>query len=267
MNEGTSSLSGRTALITGSTGTGMGRSIALRLAKEGANVVLNYGTHRNYKTHAGGPDAQARAEEVAAHVRRLGGNALIVPGDTREEEANRRMVEAAEKAFGGVDILVLAAGGEWKPRKLEEVTLAHWRDVIAAEVDAMFLALKYVLPGMRERRWGRIVAFSMNGAMTRKTLDATAADYTIGKTARTWLSLAVGHDEFAHGITVNVIEPGPVAHMSLAAALAAVEGTDDAWAKREKPLAHDAAELVAFLCSEAGRFVSQSLIRYPTDGW
>jgi len=254
-------LKGRTALITGSTGTGMGRSIAFRLAAEGANIILNYGTHGIEEEHA------ARAEEVTLHVRRLGGQAIIVPGDTRDEATAIRMVEEADHAFGGVDILVLNAGGEWKPRPLVEITAEHWRSVVAAEIDAMFFALKYVLPGMRRRRWGRIITLSMNGAMTRKTFAETGIDYTTGKTARTWLSLALGNDEYRSGITVNVIEPGPIRHMELAAALAAVEAADDAWARRDAPVAHDAAELVAFLCSEAGRFVSESIIRYPTDGW
>ena len=255
------SLSNRTALITGSTGTGMGRSIALRLAKDGASIVLNYGTH------AAGENAAHQAEEVATQVRRLGGRALIVPGDTRKEEVAQQMVAAAEREFGGVDILVINAGGEWHVQNLEATTLAHWRMVLEAELDGMFLALKYVLPGMRQHKWGRIITLSMNGAMTRKTLAGIGVDYTVGKTGRTWLSLALGHDEYENGITVNVIEPGPIEHMKLDEALAAVEGTDEAWAKRTRPVAHDAAELVAFLCSEAGRFISQSLIRYPTDGW
>ena len=260
-------LKGRTALITGSTSTGIGRSIALCLAREGANIVLNYGTHKDFSTHDGGADAETRANEVAAQIRRLGGQAIVAPADTRSEEETRRMVAAAQKAFGAIDILVLAAGGKWKPQPLESVTLDHWRDVMAAETDSIFLAYKHILPGMRARKWGRIIVLSMNGAMTRKTLDKTAADYTIGKTARTWLSLAVGHDEFDNGITVNIVEPGPVAHMDLKDALAAVEKTNDTWDHRAKPVAHDVGELAAFLCSEAGRFVSQSLIRYPTDGW
>jgi len=261
MNANDRALAGRTALITGSTGTGMGRSIALRLASEGANIVLNYGTHD------AGSEAAHRAEVVASQLRRLGGRAAIVPGDTRSEKVAQEMVAVAEREFGGVDILVLNAGGKWHPQKLEQITIEHWRAVIEAELDAMFLALKYVLPGMRARKWGRIITFNMNGAMTRKTLADSGVDYTLGKTGRTWLSLAVGHDEYANGITVNVIEPGPVEHMKLDDAVAAVEGAGEAWLKRAKPVAHDAAELVAFLCSEAGRFVSQSLIRYPTDGW
>ena len=262
------SLAGRTALITGSTSTGMGRSVALRLAKERANIVLNYGTHLDHATHAAGPDAEKRAEEVAAYVRRLGGQALIVPGDTRKDEDNRRMVEEAEKAFGGVDILVLAAGGVWRPQKLEDVTPEHFRDVIEAEIDSMFHALKYVLPRMRERKWGRIITFSMNGAVTRRTCESTAIDYIIGKNARTWMALAVGNDEYDNGITINAIEPGPVGHIKdIQDAVDPIEGKTDAWVKREKPNAQDGAEAVAFLCSEAGRFISQTLIRFPTDHW
>ena len=262
------SLAGRTALITGSTSTGMGRSVALRLAKDGVNIILNYGTHLNYESHDGGSDASARAEIVANHVRRLGGQAIVVPGDTRKDKDNREMVETAEEAFGGVDILVLAAGGVWKPQKLEDVTPEHFRDVIEAEIDSMFHALKYVLPGMRARRWGRIITFSMNGAVTRRTCEDTAMDYIIGKNARTWMALAVGNDEYDNGITINAIEPGPVAHIKdIQDAVDPIEGRIEKWVKREKPDAHDGAEAVAFLCSEAGRFISQTLIRFPTDHW
>lgn len=254
-------LAGRTALITGSTGTGIGRSVAFRLAREGANIVLNYGTHSS------GDQAAHEAQEVAHQVQRLGGRALIVPGDTRREEVAQELVAGAEREFGAVDILVINAGGRWHVQRLEDLTLEHWRSVLEAELDAMFLALKYVLPGMRKRKWGRVITLSMNGAMTRKTLADVGVDYTLGKTGRTWLSLAAGHDEYDNGITVNVIEPGPVGHMKLAEAVAAAEGTDAAWRERAKPVAHDVAELVAFLCSESGRFISQSLIRYPTDGW
>lgn len=254
-------LAGRTALITGSTGSGMGRSIAFRLAQEGANIILNYGTHST------GDEAAHQAQEVAQHVRRLGGKAIIMPGDTRTEAVAQETLAVADREFGGIDILVINAGGSWQVQKMETLTLEHWQSVLQAELDAMFLAVKYALPGMRARKWGRIVTLSMNGAMTRKTLTDIGIDYTLGKTGRTWLSLALGHDEFQNGITVNVIEPGPVAHMTLDDALAAVERRDDRWLKRSKPIVHDVAQLVAFLCSEAGRFISQSVIRYPTDGW
>ena len=254
-------LKGKTALITGSTGSGMGRSIAFRLAREGANIVLNYGTHDL------SPESAERAKVVADHVRRLGGQAVIVPGDTRSEETMVKCMEEAEKAFGGVDILVVNAGGHWNTKTFEELTLEEWRSCTEAELDGMFLALKYALPGMRKRKYGRIIVMSMNGAVTRKTLEKTGIDYTAAKSARTWISLAVGHDEWDNNITVNVLEIGPMQHMSLEDALDAVEGTGEKWAAREKPLVHDAAEFAAYACSEAGRFISQSLIRFPSDGW
>ena len=262
------SLVGKTALITGSTSTGMGRSSALRLAKEGANIVLNYGTHRNYDNHHAGADARARAELVAEQVRELGGTPLIVEADTRSEEDTVRMVEESRNAFGSIDILILAAGGSWTPQPLESVSYEHWRDVMEAEVDAQWLALKYVLPIMREQKWGRIITFSMNGAVTRKTTADTAVDYIIGKNARTWMALAVGNDEYDNGITFNVIEPGPVAHFpEIKDAVAPILGDTAKWETRTKPDAQDGAEAIAYLCSEAGRFVSQTIIRFPTDHW
>ena len=255
------SLSGKTALITGSTGHGMGRSIAFKFATLGANIVLNYGTHKVDE------EARKRAEEVAGHVERLGGKALIVPGDTRREETAVEMVKRAEETFGGIDILVVNAGGVWNSLSFQEMSLEQWRSCVEAELDGMFLALKHVLPGMRERKFGRIMVMSMNGAVTRRTLENTGIDYTAAKTARTWLSLAVGHDEWDNGITVNVFEIGPMQHMKLPDALSAVETPEQDWVNRTKPAVHDAAEMAAFLCSEAGRFISQSLIRYPSDGW
>lgn len=262
------SLKGRTAIITGSTSTGMGRSTALRLAKEGANIVLNYGTHRDYSSHVAGTDARARAEVVAEQVRKLGGQVIINESDTRSEADTVRMVEETMEAFGSIDILVLAAGGSWSPRDLEKITHEHWRDVIEAEIDAQWLALKYILPIMRKQKWGRIVTFSMNGAVTRKTTKDTAIDYIIGKNARTWMALAVGNDEFDNGITFNIIEPGPVDHIKdMDDAVAPINGDTAKWEQRTKPNAHDGAEAIAYLCSEAGRFVSQSIIRFPTDHW
>lgn len=262
------SLKGRTAVVTGSTSTGMGRSSALRLAREGASIVLNYGTHRNSDDHHAGSDSRKRAEDVAEHVRELGGEAIVVKADTRSEEDTIRMVSESMKAFGSIDILVCAAGGSWTPQDIEKVTYEHWRNVIEAEIDAQWLALKYILPIMREQKWGRIITFSMNGAMTRKTTDKTAIDYIIGKNARTWMAMAVGNDEYDNGITFNVIEPGPVEHIkNIDDAVAPIIGDTTEWERRDKPNAQDGAEAIAYLCSEAGRFVSQSVIRFPTDHW
>ena len=107
-----------------------------RLAREGASIVLNYGTHRNSDDHYAGSDSRKRAEDVAKHVRKLGGEAIVVKADTRSEEDTIRMVSESMKAIGSIDILVCAAGGSWTPQDIEKVTYEHWRDVIEAEIDA-----------------------------------------------------------------------------------------------------------------------------------
>lgn len=247
----------RTALITGSCGEGMGRSTAFRLAREGMNIVLNYGTHRR------GQEVQADAARIADAVRELGGRAIVQPADTTDEGQVVAMVEAAQKAFGGIDILVNNAGGEWDVRDYAEIELEHWRSVLSAEIDGAFLTMKHVVPGMRVRGWGRIVHIGLDGALQSRNVRNVAPDYALGKAARAWMAAALGSQEFGKGITVNCIAPGPTAHMSFEGALQAARGDHSAWQERERVTCHDIAEAVAFLCSEAGRMISGSTICFP----
>jgi 3-oxoacyl-[acyl-carrier protein] reductase len=248
-------LAGRTALITGSCGEGMGRSIALRLARDGANVVLNYGTHRR------GPEMEAHAEQVAEAVASLAGRAIIHEANTTLEAEVVAMVKAAEKAFGAVDILVNNAGGDWQIQDYTKIPLDHWRSVLAAEIDGAFLLMKHVVPGMRERHWGRVIHLSMERSLQFGSMKGVAPDYCLGKAVRAWMTNAFGHDELAHGITMNCLEPGIIGHLGFDEALAMARGDAEAWPQRTGPTPHDAAEIVAFLCSETGRFVTASEIR------
>ncbi|MFC1716414.1 SDR family NAD(P)-dependent oxidoreductase [Candidatus Poribacteria bacterium] len=252
-------LNGRTALITGSCGEGMGRSTALRLAREGANIILNYGTHRR------GEEIHGHAEKVAEAVRELGGNAIIHPADTTDEQQVKAMVDAACSEFGSVDILVNNAGGDWNTRDYTEIPLDHWKSVLSAEIDGAFLTMKYVVPGMRKCQWGRIVHIGMSGTMGQEGTAGMAPDYCLGKAVRGWMTRAFGLQEFSSGITVNCIEPGPTAHMTFEDALKAASGDYSTWKQREGTTCHDIAEIIAFLCSEAGRLVSGSMIRLPMD--
>jgi NAD(P)-dependent dehydrogenase (short-subunit alcohol dehydrogenase family) len=248
-------LEGRTALVTGSCGEGMGRSIALRLAREGANLVLNYGTARRTKAQA--KQAAGRAERVTAAVGELGGRAIVQPADTRDEEQVRAMVRAGEKEFGAVDILVANAGGDWKTRDYTGVPLDEWRAVVQAEIDGAFLAMKHCAPGMRKRKWGRIVLLGMSQSLHMTLNPWVAPDYCLGKAARAWMAEALWAGEFKHGVTVNCVEPGHIEHASMEEAVAAARELP----AREAARPCDVAEVVAFLCSEAGRFVTGSLIR------
>jgi 3-oxoacyl-[acyl-carrier protein] reductase len=250
-------LTGKTALITGSCGEGMGRSTALRLAREGANIVLNYGTHRCSE------EIQNHAEKIAETIRELGGQAIIQPANTTDEQQVKAMIDAACREFGSVDILVNNAGGDWNTRDYTDIPLEHWRSVLSAEIDGAFLTMKYVVPDMRKRQWGRIVHIGMSGTLTMEGTAGLAPDYCLGKAVRGWMTRAFGLQEFGSGINVNCIEPGPTEHMTFEDALKAAKGDYSAWQQREGITCHDIAEIIAFICSEAGRFISGSMIRLP----
>lgn len=250
-------LSGRTALITGSCGVGMGRSIALRLGREGANVVLNYGTHSR------GTAIKKNANSIAAAVEQLGGRALVCRANTTNEKQVTEMVKSARAEFGDIDILINNAGAPWVVRDTTKIPIAEWKSVLASEIDGPFLLWKTLVPRMRKRGWGRIIHIGMNGALAMEHVGGIAPDYTLGKAARAWMTRAFGLQEFEYGITVNCIEPGVIANITESQAIQAARGDLKNWKKRNTATSHDAAELVAFLCSEAGRFVSGSVLRLP----
>jgi 3-oxoacyl-[acyl-carrier protein] reductase len=251
-------LKGRTALITGSTGSGIGRSTAFRLACEGANIILNYGTC--HRTNDELKDAERNANTVAKTVEEFGGKVLVVPADTRDPCQVHAMVDEGIKKFGAIDVLINNAGGGWVVQDITKITPNHWRSVLQSEIDGAFYCIKYVLPRMRERKWGRIINISIENALNWK--GYMAEDYALGKAARTWMARAWANEEIKHGITINAIEPGPIAHMTLEEAMDAIKN-GRAWQKRKKPVAQDVAELVAFLCTEKARFMSGGVFVFP----
>ena len=153
--------------------------------------------------------------------------------------------------------------------------------MLSAEIDGAFLTMKHIVPGMRKRKCGRIIHIGLDNALRMQNMAAVAPDYCLGKAVRAWMTTAFGLGEFKQGITVNCIEPGLTAHMSFPDALKAATNDSSkleitalepesgkrlwhgSWLKRTKPTCHDVAEIISFLCSEAGRFISGSTIRLP----
>ncbi len=132
-------LEGRVALVTGSTGEGMGRSVALTLAREGANVVLNHGTNRR--------TTPANNRRLVEAIERFGTRAIVVRANTANGDEVRKMFRRAEQEFGPVDILVNNAGGLWDPRQdLAKVEDRAWQGVLRAEIDGMFHTIRTALP-------------------------------------------------------------------------------------------------------------------------
>ena len=155
----------------------------------------------------------------------------------------------------------------------------EWRSTLAAEIDGAMLCMKYVLPEMRRRKWGRIVNMGLQGASQSRGAPAPA--YCLGKAARAWMTEVLADPHWGKGITVNCIELGYTAYLSLEDAVVLARGDDpeaevtalapetlkkmwtSAWGDHPKPTCFDIAEIVAFLCSDAGLFVTGSLIRMP----
>lgn len=247
-------LSGRTAIVTGSTGEGMGRQTAWTLAREGCNVVLNYGTYRR---------GDAAAQKAVKECEKLGGNAIAVRADTRKEADIARLVAAGEGEFGRIDIAVANGGGDLIERPLERLTQAEWHKVVDAELDGLLFLAKAVLPAMRKQGWGRIVSIGWDRAADAKALPY---DYAVGKAARDLLAQKLARAEAHNGVTVNTVAPGYTKYPS------ATQSKDyvrhgSAWAARKQAVNQDIAEAVLWLCREESRFVTGSRIEVAGNRW
>jgi 3-oxoacyl-[acyl-carrier protein] reductase len=183
-------LKGRVALVTGAS-RGIGRDIALALAAAGASVVVNYRV------------SAIKADEVAREIRGAGGTALPLQADVSDPAAASALVRQAEGQFGAVDIVVNNAGMiEKKP--LEDLSPADWERTIRVNLTSAFYVTQAALPGMRARRWGRIIMLSsvaaQNGGVVGPHYAASKAG--VFGLAHSYASLLA-----KEGITANTISP------------------------------------------------------------
>ena len=241
-------LKGKTALVTGST-SGIGLGVALCLARQGANVILN-----------GFGDAEGPKAEVAA----LGVKAGYHGADMSKPADIEAMMAYAEAEFGGVDILVNNAGIQ-HVAPVEDFPVERWDAVIAINLSSTFHTTRLALPSMKAKNWGRIINIaSVHGlvASTQKAAYVAAKHGVIGLTKVTALENATT------GVTCNAICPGwvltPLVQKQVDAR-AARDGVDNDEAVRrllgEKQPSlqfttpQELGELAVFLCSPAANNV------------
>jgi 3-oxoacyl-[acyl-carrier protein] reductase len=236
---------GRVAIVTGAAGSGMGRSIALTLAHNGVSVVVNYLT------------GAERAQAVVAAIEHCGVPALAVQADVFTREGCQSLVDATLARFGRVDICVVGPGGGWHPEPPEQVSTVGALEDLQHEVAPLLCLMPLVLPGMYERGWGRLVAIAMH-----PHLQSPAYAYNLGKAARIQALLLAEAPAWQHGVTVNVVAPGPVGPIPTLEAAIEQSEQGPAWQQRPKVSPQDVAEGVAFLCSEAGRFLTGNVLQY-----
>lgn len=182
---------GRTALVTGS-GRNLGKGIALAFAKAGANVVLN-----------GRNDVDA-LKAVAAEAESHGVKAHWVLGDISNPDDAQRIVAEALERFGSIDISVQNVG--LRPRQsFLEISVDDWRRVIDTSLSSAFYLARGVLPGMRDKRWGRIIHMSGRDGFF---VYANRAHNVTAKAGLHALAKAIAVEFGEYNITANTIAPG-----------------------------------------------------------
>jgi 3-oxoacyl-[acyl-carrier protein] reductase len=185
-------LKGRVALVTGAS-RGIGAGIALILARHGADVAVNY------------LRSQEQAEAVCERIRALGQRAHAVQADVTDGKAVARMVAGVEQALGPISILVNNAGHN-PVRNILEISEADWDWVLNLNLKAYFLCAKAVLPGMLERKDGRIINItSISGQRGGLSGDV---DYTAAKAGIMGFTRALARWAAPRGVLVNAIAPG-----------------------------------------------------------
>jgi 3-oxoacyl-[acyl-carrier protein] reductase len=188
--EGTASLAGQVALVTGGSG-GIGRAVAHRLAAAGARVAVGYGR------------GQYAAERTAADIAATGAAAIAVGADLSRPEAPSELVAAVEDELGPVAVLVSNAG-LGRRQALEEITAADFDEMMAVNLRGPFLLAQRTLPGMAARGFGRILFMSSVAAFTG---GIVGPHYAASKAGLGGLTHFLASRFAAHGVTVNALAP------------------------------------------------------------
>ncbi|MCM2388423.1 SDR family oxidoreductase [Streptomyces albipurpureus] len=234
----------RVAIVTGGS-RGIGREVVARLAAEGHRVVVSYaGNH-------------LAAEEAVADVVRAGGQAVAIAGDVADEKAMAAVFDLADSVYGGVDVVVHAAG-RMTLSPLVELDLAELDSLYRTNVRGAFVVAR--LAALRVRTGGAIITFSTSViALRRPGYSAYAA----GKAAVETLTQILAQEMRGRDITVNAVAPGPTATELF------LDGKDEqtiAALTAQPPLERlgtpgDIAGAVAFLAGPSGRWVNGQVVR------
>lgn len=187
-------LKGKTALVTGST-SGIGAAVAARLAKDGANVVLN-----------GFGDADEIETQRAGLEKEFGIKAGYSSADLTDPDAIEGMMGYVARDFGGADILINNAGTQFVS-PIEDFPVAKWDLIIALNLSAAFHTTRIALPGMKEKGWGRIINTASAHALVASPFKSA---YVAAKHGIAGLTKVVALEGATHGVRCNAICPGYV---------------------------------------------------------
>ncbi|NQT80678.1 MAG: SDR family oxidoreductase [Candidatus Aminicenantes bacterium] len=181
------------ALVTGSS-RGIGRDIALKLADVTAGVAVHYISNRQ------------AAEDVAKKIKRKGKFCACFRADLTKEKEAEALIRKVEEKFGRIDILVNNFG-PILVKSWEKVTSSEWDYILRGNLMSALYCLKDSLPGMRKRKWGRIINLGYS-RVEQLAAFSKITPYAIAKTGLLILTRSVAASEASSGITVNMVSPG-----------------------------------------------------------
>lgn len=256
-------LQGKCALVTGSIG-GIGHATARALAGRGCKVMIH--------GLAEAREGEAKARELADEF----GVAVAFSGaDLAKTDQIERLVAEAESKLGPVDILVNNAVAR-AAGPIEEIPVEAWDLALAVNLSAPYHLIRLTLPGMKSRRWGRIINLASNWGLTG---TRNRGDYVASKHGLVGLTRAVALETLEYGITCNAVAPGatltPNAEKQLRKRMDASgrdrEAEEEAFFRERQPsgrfvMPEDVAELIVFLCGNSAREMTGSPISID-GGW
>jgi 3-hydroxybutyrate dehydrogenase len=256
-------LKGKSALVTGST-SGIGLAIARAFAEQGANITIN-----------GFGDAAAIEKERASIEKDFGVKAAYSAADMTKPADIAAMVATAEKTFGSVDVLVNNAGIQFVA-PIEEFPIEKWDQIIAINLSAAFHATRAAVPGMKSRKWGRIINTASAHSLVASPFKVA---YVSAKHGIAGLTKTVALEVATFGVTCNCISPGyvwtPLVEKQIPDTMKARNMTAEQ-VKRDVLLAaqptkefvtvEEVASLAVYLCSDAAKAITGANLSID-GGW